>query len=132
MITALDNGLMVTDLDANNFRILNLVEISPPPTGLVTTDDPRLTDARAPLEGSVVDASVADGAAIDQSKLNLDGDIPTTWLGLDSTHAAQGDLVEYTANKGIPGGYAELDGTGKVPPAQLPPDIGTGTVTSVD
>jgi hypothetical protein len=136
MICGIDNGQMVTDLDANHFRILNLSSvIGPPPNdlpdGLVGTDDPRLSDARAPLDGSVTDASVAFLAGIVQSKLNLNGTIPPLWLGTDATHAANGSLVEYMANKGQPGGYAALDGTGKVPIGQLPNDIGTGTVTSV-
>ena len=120
MINALDNGIMVTDLDANNLRILNLAHISPPPIDLVTTDDPRLSDARVPLDGSVTNSSVAPTALIDQSKLNLNGDIPLIWLGLDATHAAPGNLVEYLTNKGVPNGYAELDGTGKVPGRSAP------------
>lgn len=132
MICAIDNGLLVTDLNANHFRILNSGSITPPPPNLVATTDPRLSDARAPMDGSVTDASISDTAGIVQSKLNLNGDIPLVWLGLDATHAAPGSLVEYLSNKGVPGGYAGLDGTGKVPPAQLPDDIGTGTVTSVD
>ena len=132
MINAIDNGLLVTDLDANHQQITNLAHITPVPDGIVSSDDPRLTDPRAVLDGTVTDASVADDAAIDQAKINLNGDIPISWLGLDATHAAPGDLVEYLSNKGIADGYAGLDGSGKVPAAQLPDDIGTGTVTSVD
>lgn len=132
MINGIDNGLLLTDLDANHFNILNIGSVVPTPSNLVATDDARLTDERAPLIGSVTDASISPTAAIDQDKLSFDGTIPTTWLGNDATHAAQGDLVEYLTNKGIAGGYAGLDGTGKVPVGQLPDDIGTGTVTSVD
>jgi len=132
MINGIDNGILLTDLDANHFSILNIGSITPPPPNLVATDDPRLTDSRTPLDGSVSDASVSGSASIVQSKINFNGTIPPSWLGTDDTHAAQGDLVEYLTNKGIPGGYAGLDGTGKVPVGQLPDDIGTGTVTSVD
>ena len=79
----------------------------------------------------MTNASVADDAAIEQIKLDLNGDIPLSWLGLDSTHAAPGDQAEYLINKNVAGGYCGLDGTGKVLPAQLPVDAGTGTVTSV-
>ena len=34
--------------------------------------------------------------------------------------------AELTANKGVANGYASLDGTGKVPLAQLPSGIGGG------
>ena len=131
MKDAIDNGILVTDLDANGFSILNIFSTVPPPASLVTTSDPRLSDARAPLPESVTNASVASGAAIDQSKLNLNGSIPANFLGFNATQAAQGNLAEYHANKGQPGGYASLDITGKVPPTQLPPDVGVGTITSV-
>src|SRR5262249_49262059 len=88
-------------------------------------------DGRTPTPGTVSNASVADDAAISQSKLNLNGVIPPVWLGTTSTTAARGDLAEYLANKGQPGGYAGLDGTGKVPSAQLPDEVGVGTVTSL-
>jgi len=132
VINAIDNGLLITDLDANQFDIQNVGNLLPVPNNLVGTDDPRLSDSRAPLDGSVTDASVASDAAIVQSKLSLDGVIPVAWLGTTSTTAAQGDLAEYLSNKGIPNGYAGLDGLGKVPPEQLPDDVGVGTVTSVD
>lgn len=132
MICGIDNGVLVTDLDAAGFSILNVDQLVPVPTNLVDTADARLTDAREPLFGSVTNASVAVGAAIYQDKLNLNGDIPANWLGTTATTAAQGDLVEYLANKDQPGGYAGLDGAGKIGAANLPPDIGVGTITSVD
>lgn len=132
MTPILENAVLNTDLDCRKFNLINLGTVDPPPVNLVASDDARLTDARVPLDGSVTDASVDAGAAIDQSKLNLDGDIPVAWLGTTSTTAAQGDLAEYIANKGQPNGYAALDGSGKVPSAQLPAGIGAGTVTSVD
>lgn len=132
MINAIDNGILLTDLDCDGFNITRIGSLVPVPDNLVGLDDPRLIDARVPLNGSVTNASVADSAGIVQSKLSLDGVIPPAWLGTTSTTAAQGDLAEYLANKGIANGYASLDGTGKLPLAQLPDDAGTGTVTSVD
>jgi hypothetical protein len=131
MIFPIDNGELGTDLDCGNFDITNVGSLTPVPINLVATDDPRLTDARVPLDGSVTNASVALDAAIAQDKLNLNGPIPSAWLGTSSTTAARGDLTEYKSNKGVPGGYAALDATGKLPVAQLPLDAGTGTVTSV-
>src|SRR6266481_7734961 len=137
MISAVDNGLLTTDLDANHFNLINVGQITnghgdgSPPPGLVGDNDSRLTDKRVPLDGSVTNAKVAPTAAIDQSKINFNGDIPVGWLGTTNINAARGDLAEYIANKGQINGYASLDNTGKVPAAQLPDDIGVGTVTSV-
>lgn len=127
----IENAILTTDLEGNLKNLLNLGGLDPVPSNLAESDDPRLTDERAPIDGSVTNDSVAVGAGIVQSKLNLDGDIPTSWLGTTSTTAAQGDLAEYLANKGQPDGYASLDGSGKIPSAQVPTDVGTGTVTSV-
>ena len=131
MINAIDNGILTTDLDADGFSIINIGGITPAPPNLVANDDPRLSDARAPLDGSVTDVSVYSDALIDQSKLNLNGTIPQNWIGVAGDQAAAASLAEYTANKGIPGGYAALDNTGRVSVLQLPPDFGTGTITSV-
>lgn len=131
MTPILENAELSTDLDAQLHNILNLGLLSPPPAGLVLSTDSRLSDARVPLDGSVTDSSVAVGAAIAQSKLDLDGNIPAAWLGTGATQAAQGNLAEYLANKGQPNGYASLDSGGKVPSAQMPATAGAGTVTSV-
>ncbi len=131
MINGLENAQLLSDLDCGSFDLLNVGSLLPVPLNLVATNDARLHDARSPLDGSVTNASVASGAGIVQSKLTLDGMIPTAWLGNTSTTAAQGDLAEYIPHKGQPGGYASLDGTGKVPADQLPSDAGTGTATSV-
>lgn len=127
----LENTVLTTDLDADFYNLRNVSTLDPVPVNLALSSDPRLTDARVPLDGSVTDFSVANGAAIVQSKLNLNGQIPPAWLGSSATTAAQGDLAEYLSNKGQPNGYAGLDGGGKVPALQLPTGIGTGTVTSV-
>jgi len=130
MTPIIEDSVLSTDLDAQNYFLLNLGGFSPTPANLVTTSDPRLTDARMPLPGSVTDASVAVGAAIAQSKLALTDPIPPAWLGTGSNQAAKGSDVEYIANKNIAGGYAGLDGTGKIPSAALPAATGTGTITS--
>jgi hypothetical protein len=130
MTPLLENAALNSDLNGNFYDILN-VTIIPLPANLAVTTDPRLSDARAPLPGSVTDASVAAGAAILQSKLALTGVIPPTWLGTTATTAAKGSLAEYLINKGAPNGYAPLDATGKVPSVLLPATVGTGTVTSV-
>jgi len=127
----IQDGLLANDLDCALFNLLNVQSLNPVPNNLVASDDPRLTDARVPLDGSVTDSSVAPGAGIVQSKLNLNGACPPSFLGTDSTHAAEGDQAEYIANKGQPGGYASLDNTGKIPAAQLSTAVGAGTVTSV-
>ena len=131
MIPILENAILGTDLDGNFQDLLNVAALDPVPLNIATSDDIRLSDARPPLPGSVTDESVADDAAIVQSKLNFNGQIPTAWLGTAPGTAAPGDLAEYVANKNQPGGYAGLDGSGKVPSAVLPGDTGTGTVTSV-
>ena len=132
MTPILDNALLGTDLDGNFQDLLNVNALVPIPLNLATSDDPRLTDGRVPLPGSVTDASVAAGAAIVQSKLNFNDVIPPAWLGTASNQAAQGNLAEYLSSKNVPGGYAGLDGTGKIPSSVLPGTTGTGTVTSVD
>lgn len=116
--TALDNAILVSDMDAAGHKILNLPSDQPLPPVVIPN-------------GAVTDANVAAAAGIQQSKLNLNGSIPTSWLGTTSTTAAEGSLAEYVANKGVASGYAALDSTGKVPTAQLPILAGTGTVTSV-
>lgn len=127
----IENSVLTTDLDCAMFDLLNVGIIDPPPANLVASTDPRLTDSRVPPTGSITNSSVSPTAAIQQSKLNLNGSIPGAWLGNSASQAAQGNLVEYAANKAKPLGYASLDSGGKVPSAQLPSGIGAGTVTSV-
>lgn len=132
MTPIIEDAILGSDLDARSFVLTNLGGLSPVPPGLALSTDPRLTDARPPLDGSITNASVAAAAAIDQSKLNLNGPIPAAWLGGTSATAAPGHLAEYTARKGAANGYASLDATGKVPMSQIPSEVGTGSVTSVD
>jgi len=131
MTPELENAVLSTDLDCNFFSLLNVAALFPMPAGLVGSDDPRLSDPRTPIIGSVTDDSVDPDAAIDQSKLNLNGDIPSTWLGTSHGMAAEGDLAEYVSHKGHATGYASLDGSGLIPTGQIPASVGLGTVTSI-
>jgi hypothetical protein len=116
--TVLNNASLSTDLDAAGHKILNLPNDQPLPPPVIPA-------------GTIIDSMVSASAAIEQSKLSLNGSIPTAWLGASSTTAAQGNLTEYTANKDQPNGYPSLDNTGKIPLGELPASVGTGTVTSV-
>jgi hypothetical protein len=127
----IEQGELNSDLDADFHDLLNVNEMIPAPINVVIEGDPRLADARHPLLGSVINESVADDAAIVQSKLNLNGGIPAGWLGTTAGKAAQGDLAEYVAHKSQPNGYASLNSSGKVPVAELPLGAGAGTITSI-
>lgn len=130
MIRGLDNGLLLGDLEASNLNLLNVAFLDGTNSGLIESDDSRLSDARPILDGTVYDWAVADDAAIDQSKLDFGGDIPTNWLGTTDTTAAQGDLVERLANKDQLNGYAGLDVNGKVASGTVALS-GTGRVTDI-
>lgn len=70
-------------------------------TTVPNTTDPRLSDARNPLPGSVVNASVAANAAIDESKLSLGSDaaagVPSRRsLGTGAQQAAAGNDPRFT------------------------------------
>jgi hypothetical protein len=131
MIPIIEDAILGSELDCQFYNLVNVGAITPTPPNLAASDDPRLTDPRLPAAGSVTNVHVANAAAIDQSKLNLNGLLPTAWLGTTNLTAAQGNLVEYLSNKNMPNGYAGLNASGKVPAAQLPATAGTGTVTSV-
>ena len=131
MSQLIEDATLGTDLDGGGKDINNVNAMTPAPSNLVATTDPRMSDARIPLDGSVTNAKVASGAAITQDKLNLNGSIPPAWLGSSSGQAGSGNLTEYLAHKGQPNGYASLDGSGKVPAGQMPVGAGFGTVTSV-
>jgi hypothetical protein len=131
MTPVIEDSVLGTDLDAQFHSLLNVKSLDPVPLNLATSDDTRLTDVREPIPGSVVNASVAPDAAIDQSKLNLNGSIPTAWLGTTAGTAAPGDLAEYISNKNQPGGYVGLDSTGQIPTSALPDGAGLATVTSI-
>jgi hypothetical protein len=131
MTPLIEDAVLATDLDGRNYALLNLGGLDPVPGNLALNSDVRLSDQREPLPGSVTDDSVAADAAIEQSKLLFDDDIPVAWLGTGSNQAARGDLAEYLSHKNQPGGYPGLDSGGKLASSQLPGTTGTGTVTSV-
>ena len=131
MTPIVEGAVLGSDLDGQFYSLLNVKSLDPVPPNLATADDARLTDVREPIPGSVTNVSVAADAAIDQSKLNLNGQIPTAWLGSVTGTAADGSLAEYASNKNQPGGYAGLDATGKIPSANLPDAVGLATVTSI-
>jgi hypothetical protein len=76
----LENAELVTDLDCDWHALINLGDFIPVPPPLIGSDDPRLSDPRQMLDGSVTDESVADNAGIQQHKLNLNGLIPSNYL----------------------------------------------------
>ena len=130
MIRGLDNAVLLGDLEADNNDLLNVEFLDGTGSGLISSDDARLSDARPILDGSVYDWGVADGAAIDQTKVDFGGDIPIEWLGTTETTAAQGDLVELLANKNQPNGYAGLEVDGKMATGTVPL-AGAGRVTDI-
>ena len=130
----LENAALSTDMDCRNFEILNIGHFVPnPPPPLVAIDDPALSDQRPVPAGSVTDTSVSVTAGISQSKLALNGVIPTPWLGNSPIQAAQGNLVQFVSPKGATSGYTPLDSTGRIPSTYIPASLssGTGSVTSV-
>lgn len=116
--TALNNAVLVTDMDAAGHKINNMAPDQPLPAGGIP-------------DGAITNAKVSDTAGIVQSKLNLNGPMPGVWLGTSGTTAARGDLAERLENKGQPNGYANLDSGGKLPTSLFPALAGTGTVTNV-
>lgn len=126
---------LVSDLDASHRRITNIGGFDPIPSTLVESDDPRLSDPRNVTNGSVTNAKVSDTAAIVQSKLNLNGNIPPLWTSHDQGDAAPGNLAEYTSNKDVANGYPGLDADGHLDLAVLPftgPQSGTVTIINID
>lgn len=137
MTPILENAELSTDLDCQNFDIRNVGALEPVPDGLVAIDDPRLTTGRPPADGSVTNDSVNATAAIDQSKLNLNGPVPAPWLtdGLvfisDTMEAARGSKAEFLSRKGVPNGYAALGSDGKIPAGHFTPGDAIGALTSI-
>src|SRR5215469_5107778 len=100
----LENAHLRTDMDCDSMLLLNVREVVPVPPPLIDTDDPRLSDSRNMLDGSVYDKSVADDAAIEQSKLNLNGFIPPNYLvapdSIVTTGAPSNPLEEVDGDDG--------------------------------
>jgi hypothetical protein len=137
MTPILENAVLANDLDCQNYDIRNVSLLDPVPDGLVGIDDPRLTGGRTPTPGSVTDDSVNATAAIDQSKLSLNGVMPSPWLtdGLvfisDAPVAARGSKAEFLSRKGAHNGYAALDAGGKIPLAHFTPGDAVGSISSI-
>jgi hypothetical protein len=139
MIPIADNASLGTDLDCD-FKDLNrILHFYPTPPGLLGLDDPRLRDPRPMLPGSVTDESVSNHAAIVQSKLNLDGEMPQPWFAPDPNidapgpqyYATRGDRAEFLSRKGAPNGYAAVDNNLRLLPINVTQGAGLGTVSEV-
>lgn len=131
MIPVLEDAVLGSLLDCQNFDLLNVGLMIPVPTGLVNLNDPTLNDPRVPPLASVRDEHVSISAAIDQSKLSFDAEIPLDWLGTGSTQAATGDLVERLSKKGVPNGYAAVGSTLKLSATNVTTGVGSGTASAV-
>jgi hypothetical protein len=143
MIPIVENASLSTDLDCQFNDLLKVLHFYPTPPGLVQLTDPRLSDPRPMLDGSVINESVSQHAAIVQSKLNLNGVIPPAWFSpplpptdeIDApappAWAARGDLAELMSRKGAPNGYAAVDSNLRLLPANVTPGAGLGTVSEV-
>jgi hypothetical protein len=134
-----ENACLANDLDCRGFSLRNVLHFYPVPGNLVQLTDPRLSDPRPVPPGSVTNESVADQAAIVQSKLNLNGVIPPAWFtppppDIDApapVYPARGDQAEMLARKGVPNGYAAIDSNRRLLPANVPAGAGLGTVSDV-
>lgn len=139
MIPIVDNASLSTDLDCQFNDLLKILHFYPTPPGLVQLTDPRLSDPRPMLDGSVINESVAGHAAIVQSKLNLNGVIPPNWFApapdidipAPLIFPVRGDLAELLPRKGAPNGYAAIDSNRRLLPANVTPGPGLGTVSEV-
>ena len=137
MTPILENAVLSTDLDCGNYSLRNIGLLDPVPDNLVALDDPRLTGGRIPASGSVTNDSVNAAAEIDQSKLNLNLNIPSDWTigavppGDGVPRAAAGDAAELLSRKGAPNGYAALGSDGKLPVGHVAAGAAVGTVTSI-
>ena len=131
MTPILDNAQLGTDLDCQGLTILNILHMYPVPPGLVDKNDPTLYDPRTPPAASIYDVHVSSSAGIGQSKFLFNGPVPSPWLGTADGQAAQGNLAERVANKGVSNGYAAVDATGKIPSAHFSPTASPGTVNHV-
>lgn len=145
MIPIVENASLSTDLDCKFNDLLKVLHFYPTPQSLVQLTDPRLSDPRPVLDGSVINESVSNHAAIVQSKLNLNGVMPPAWFappgpppaGADIDQpappvwAARGDLAELLSRKGVVNGYAAVDANLRLLPANVTPGAGLGTVSEV-
>lgn len=80
-------------------------------------------DATAAIEAHAALTENVHGAGVVVTSENIDLYAPApdlTPYALDDDLTALAAIVEVAANKGVPGGYASLDGGGRVPAVQLP------------
>ena len=136
MTPILENAGLTSDLDCQNYSLKNIRLMTPVPENLVAINDPRLTGGRMVPDGSVTDDSVNATAAIDQSKLSLNGVIPPSWVtGValigHTPKAAAGNLAEFQSRKNVANGYAGLDSVGKVAAPHFAAGPATGSLTQI-
>jgi hypothetical protein len=137
MTPILDNAVLANDLDCQNYDLRNIGTMEPVPENLVGINDPSLSGGRTMAAGSVTNDSVNATASIDQSKLNLNLNIPSDWTigsipgGDGIPRAAAGNLSELMSRKGVPNGYAGLDADGKIAVSYLTPGDAVGSITSI-
>lgn len=144
MTPIVENAQLSTDLDARWNTLQRVLHFYPVPGNLVQITDPRLFDGRNMLPGSVINESVSPQAAIVQSKLNLNGLMPSAWFAppgpppagaidqpAPAIWAARGDLAELKVRKGAPNGYAAVDDNLRLYPANVTQGPGLGTVSEV-
>lgn len=127
----LENPILTGSLDGGGFIMRNVASLEPVPSPFLDVDDPMFSDPRAVLDGSVTNDSISPTAQIDQSKLNLNGSMPASWLGNGPDQAAKGNLTETISNRGLFYGHAELDKNGVVPSGEMPHGPAAGSVNSV-
>lgn len=131
MTPIIEDAVLGSHLDCQDFTILNIGRLLPVPSALVDIDDARLSDQRLILDGTVTDESVSSHAGISQSKLFLNGVIPPAWLGSGADQAAPGNLVERISNKGSANGYVPLGSGGLIPSIHIIAGPESGTVNTV-
>lgn len=100
--------------------------------GIVANNDARLSDAREPLDHAASHQaegtdplSPADIGAASKAEVEAKQDAATAATDAElaaekGAREAADALRELAANKGVAGGYASLEASGKVPAAQLP------------
>jgi hypothetical protein len=134
-----ENASLGTDLDCQFNYLRNVLHFYPVPSNLVQINDPRLSDPRNMLLGSVINESVSNHAAIVQSKLNLNGVIPQNWFApapdidrpAPPIYPVRGSEAEILSRKGAVNGYAAVDANLRLLPENVTPGPGLGTVSAV-
>lgn len=122
--TNTETGITVTYQDTDN--TLDFAVTDSPTVGGATPAQlrDRSTHTGTQAISTVTGLQTAlDGKADDGEITALDGRLDTaeaTLLGLGTAATEDAATFEQVANKGVANGYASLDGTGKVPSAQLP------------